>query len=106
MLIASAPVASAIEEPTVSSSATVCAVAPRSLLSLKRFEPATVQAVITAQGPGIDLVARRLNELGFVPGEPVKVVAFGPLGADPILVQIGFTRFALRRAEAARVQVA
>ena len=33
-------------------------------------------------------------------------MAAGPLGAEPLLVQIGFTRFALRRAEAARVRVA
>lgn len=52
-----------------------------------------------------DFVARRLRELGFVPGEPVRVVAQGPLGGDPLLVQIGYTRFALRRAEAERVQV-
>ena len=38
-------------------------------------------------------------------GEPVRVVAHGPLGADPLLVQIGFTRFALRRSEAARVRL-
>ncbi|NHN88708.1 FeoA family protein [Acetobacter conturbans] len=50
-----------------------------------------------------DIVARRLGELGFVPGEPVKVVAVGPFGGDPMAVKIGFTRFALRRTEAARV---
>jgi ferrous iron transport protein A len=27
------------------------------------------------------------------------------IGADPVVVQIGFTRFALRRAEASRVVV-
>jgi ferrous iron transport protein A len=52
-----------------------------------------------------DPISRRLRELGFVPGEPVRVVARGPVGRDPLLVQIGFTRFALRRAEAARVRV-
>ncbi len=52
-----------------------------------------------------DPIARRLRELGFVNGEPVRIVASGPLGGDPLLVQIGFTRFALRRAEAARVLV-
>jgi ferrous iron transport protein A len=52
-----------------------------------------------------DAIARRLRELGFVRGEQVRVVAHGPIGGDPLLVQIGFTRFALRRAEAARVQV-
>lgn len=50
-----------------------------------------------------DPIARRLRDLGFVAGEPVKLVAHGPVGADPLLVQIGFTRFALRRSEAARV---
>jgi len=53
-----------------------------------------------------DPIARRLRELGFVQGEPVRVVARGPLGGDPLLVQIGYTRFALRKAEAARVSVA
>lgn len=50
-----------------------------------------------------DTIAQRLGELGFVPGEPVKVIAFGPLGGDPMAVEIGFTRFALRCAEANRV---
>ncbi|MCW5577574.1 MAG: ferrous iron transport protein A [Dokdonella sp.] len=52
-----------------------------------------------------DMVARRLRELGFVAGEPVRVVASGPFGRDPLLVQIGYTRFALRRPEAARVRL-
>jgi len=52
-----------------------------------------------------DVVARRLRELGFVPGEMVRVIAASPLGGDPIVVQVGFTRFALRRSEAERVSV-
>ena len=52
-----------------------------------------------------DPIARRLRELGFVAGEQVQVVARGPFGAEPLLVQVGYTRFALRRAEAARVRV-
>ena len=52
-----------------------------------------------------DAIARRLRELGFVNGEEVEVVAKGPLGAEPLLVQVGFTRFALRRSEAARVRL-
>ncbi|UHQ18518.1 ferrous iron transport protein A [Lysobacter sp. KIS68-7] len=52
-----------------------------------------------------DAIARRLRELGFVAGEPVEVLAAGPIGAEPLLVQVGFTRFALRRAEADRVVV-
>ena len=52
-----------------------------------------------------DPIAQRLRDLGFVDGEPVRVVAMGPMGADPLLIQIGSTRFALRRKEAARVTV-
>ncbi|WAH66711.1 FeoA family protein [Xanthomonas hortorum] len=52
-----------------------------------------------------DTIARRLRELGFVTGEEVTVLATGPVGREPLLVQVGYTRFALRRSEAARVQV-
>lgn len=71
------------------------------LSELKKGVSAVVHAVEDAQT--VDPIARRLRELGFVSGEPVRVVAQGPLGGDPLLVQIGFTRFALRRSEAARV---
>ena len=50
-----------------------------------------------------DPISQRLRELGFVTGEEVRVVAVGPFGGDPLVVQVGFTRFALRRQEAARV---
>ncbi|TWI11964.1 ferrous iron transport protein A [Lysobacter ruishenii] len=52
-----------------------------------------------------DPIARRLRELGFVPGEQVEIMAVGPIAAEPMLVQVGFTRFALRRSEAARITV-
>jgi ferrous iron transport protein A len=52
-----------------------------------------------------DAISRRLRELGFVKGESVRLVARGPIGGEPLLVQVGFTRFALRRSEAARIQI-
>lgn len=52
-----------------------------------------------------DAIARRLMELGFVQGEDVRLVARGPVGGEPLLVQVGFTRFALRRSEASRIVV-
>jgi ferrous iron transport protein A len=52
-----------------------------------------------------DPIAQRLRDLGFVDGEAVRVAAVAPMGGDPLLIQIGYTRFALRRAEAARVSV-
>ena len=73
------------------------------LSELPRRTAATVEAV-DERAPN-DAIARRLRELGFVSGERVEVLAAGPVGAEPLLVQIGFTRFALRRTEAARVQV-
>jgi ferrous iron transport protein A len=52
-----------------------------------------------------DPIAQRLRELGFVEGEPLHITTRGPFGGAPLLVQIGFTRFALRRSEAFRVKV-
>jgi ferrous iron transport protein A len=53
-----------------------------------------------------DRIAQRLENLGFVAGEDVRVLALGPWGGEPMLVRIGNTRFALRMAEAARVTIA
>lgn len=50
-------------------------------------------------------VGLRLKELGFLPGAPLKVIGFGLLGADPLAVQVNGTKFALRRAEAAKIYV-
>lgn len=71
---------------------------------LRRGMTATIARVEDARAP--DPIAERLRDLGFVPGEPVTVIAEGPIGGDPLVVQIGYTRFALRRAEAARVLIA
>ena len=73
------------------------------LNELPRDTDATIREVVAQDAH--DPIAVRLAELGFVQGEPVRVVARGPVGGDPLLVQIGYTRFALRRAEAARVVV-
>jgi ferrous iron transport protein A len=71
------------------------------LSDLPKGAPAVVDRVHDAHAA--DPIAQRLRDLGFVDGEPVRVVA--PLGADPLLIQIGSTRFALRRSEAHRVTV-
>ncbi len=64
--------------------------------------PVALSAAPTAY---TDMIAHRLKELGFVPGESVRLITTAPFGGDPLLVQVGFTRFALRRSEAARVLV-
>jgi ferrous iron transport protein A len=48
--------------------------------------------------------ARWLEEIGFVVGESVTLTARAALG-DPLVVRVGTSTFALRRAEAACVRV-
>src|SRR5215469_14297293 len=50
-------------------------------------------------------IARRLVELGFVPGEPIEVVREIWPGGDPMAVRIGASLFAVRRREAQSVLV-
>ncbi len=49
--------------------------------------------------------ARWLEEIGFVVGERVMLMARGLPGGDPLVVRVGQSTFALRRAEAACIQV-
>jgi ferrous iron transport protein A len=60
------------------------------------------QALFGAQDERVTL---RLKELGFLPGALLKVIGFGLLGSDPLAVQVNGTKFALRRAEAAKIRV-
>lgn len=46
-----------------------------------------------------------LEELGFVPGEHVAVLAKALPGQDPLVVRIGQSTFAMRRAEASCVEL-
>lgn len=68
--------------------------------------PYGIPAVVT----GVDArnigqaVARRLAEIGFLPGESIQVLARVP-GGNPIAVRIGSSTFALRRHEAASIRV-
>ena len=50
-------------------------------------------------------LGRRLAELGFLPGEAVRIVARGLLARAPIAVRIGTGTFALRLFEAACIRV-
>lgn len=50
-------------------------------------------------------LGRRLAELGFLPGEKLRIVARGFLGREPIAVRIGTGTFALRLFEAACIRV-
>ncbi len=50
-------------------------------------------------------VMQRLEELGFISGEPVQMLRRGPGGREPLAVQIGETLFALRLVEAQSIEV-
>ena len=49
--------------------------------------------------------AMQLEDIGFIVGEPVTLMARGAFGGDPLVVRIGVSTFALRLAEAACVHV-
>jgi len=61
--------------------------------------------VAVDEGAAEQEIALRLFEIGFIPGERVRIVARGYPGGDPLAVRVGDTMFALRRFEAQRVLV-
>ena len=84
---------------------TGAATAAISLDQLPNHEWATVLDVRRPDdAEGRELVLR-LTEIGFVPGEAVRIVATGVPGREPLAVRLGHTTFALRRHEAALVRV-
>jgi Fe2+ transport system protein FeoA len=60
---------------------------------------ATVVRVESESGIG-----RRLLDLGFIPGTPLRVIRRAPLG-DPVSYEVRGTRMCLRRSEALRIWV-
>lgn len=58
--------------------------------------------VLAVDGTGA--VARRLMEMGVVPGAPVRVIKAAPLG-DPLEIRVRGYHLALRRAEAQTITV-
>ena len=71
----------------------------RALDALRVGEAATIAAF-----DANDVVARRLFDLGFTPGEPVMRLRQAPLG-DPLMFRVGGLEIVLRRAEARRILV-
>ncbi|HZI18746.1 MAG TPA: ferrous iron transport protein A [Pyrinomonadaceae bacterium] len=81
-------------------------VAPRpaeaAAVTLDRLTPGAEARVLTVAGSGP--VARRLMEMGVVPGAPIRVVKAAPLG-DPLEVRVRSYHLALRRNEAQTITV-
>jgi ferrous iron transport protein A len=75
----------------------------QSLAQLPAHDQAQVLAV--AAPPGQPDWAQQLQDLGFVAGERVSVLARARPGGDPLVVRVGLSTYALRLAEAACVQI-
>jgi ferrous iron transport protein A len=72
--------------------------------ALKAGQSATViHLAPNGQHGGAD-VPRRLMELGFVPGERIRMLKRG-LPGGPLAVKVGQSTFALRRFEAALISI-
>ncbi len=82
---------------------------PIALAELRRGESGVVNGLVTAalgnSAEERDSMLARLRDLGFIPGARCEVIARMWFGGDPVAVRIGGSTFALRRVEAAAVQV-
>jgi ferrous iron transport protein A len=80
------------------------------LAQLREGDAAVVASLVEVagfddgQGSSATLLAR-LRDLGFITGARCVVMARMWLGGDPMVVRVGGSTFALRRAEAAAVRV-
>ena len=84
---------------------TVARVVGMRLAELPTGAAARVVAVVPVDADGSPELTRRLAELGFLPGEKLRIVARGFLGREPLAVRIGTGTFALRSFEAACIRV-
>ena len=73
--------------------------------TLLRSQGGMVTGLKAASNEREQALVLRLMEIGFLPGEQVRVLATGVPGADPLAIRVGQATFALRRDEAAFVLV-
>ncbi|HEX5131257.1 MAG TPA: FeoA family protein [Candidatus Krumholzibacteria bacterium] len=71
-------------------------------MRLDHLAPGAEAIVLAIDGEGPSV--RRLMDLGFVPGTPVRFIRSAPLG-DPLELVVRGMHLSLRRSEAARVHV-
>ena len=84
---------------------------PMSAMPIEKFRgdsslahlPVGVEARVISVN-GSSAVARRLMEMGVVPGAPVRVIKTAPLG-DPLEIRVRGYHLALRRSEAQTISV-
>jgi len=71
-------------------------------VSLSLVEIGKTAIIDSVEAP--PLIARRLGDLGFIPGTPVTAVRRAPLG-DPGVYEIRGVQYCLRRSEAGAIRV-
>ena len=91
--------------PADLSRAAVSSLAVVPLADLATGAQARVVAVSAGESAASLELGRRLAELGFLPGEKLRIVARGLMGREPLAVRIGTGTFALRLFEAACIRV-
>ena len=72
---------------------------------LRKGDCATVTGLATVTDEDQIALRIRLLELGFAPGEQIRVVAESFPRRDPMAVRLGNTTFALRRHEASMIHI-
>lgn len=75
------------------------------LSDLDSGRSARVQCVLGTESGSSPELTLRLADLGFLPGESVRIIRRGFLPGGPLAVRIGTGTFALRRYEAAVIRV-
>ncbi len=68
-------------------------------------KPAVLQGFVTVVDAEVRRTLHRLAEIGFLPGEPLEIVARAGGRGGPIAVRVGGSTFALRAHEAALLRV-
>ncbi|MBC3875323.1 ferrous iron transport protein A [Undibacterium sp. LX15W] len=91
-----------VAAPLQSTQASV-SVAVKALADVAIGEKCLVRQLVAPQGMPEWLT--QLEDIGFIVGEPVTLMARGAFGGDPLVIRIGLSTFALRKAEAACVLV-
>jgi ferrous iron transport protein A len=97
--------AAAVAAPGAAAAGVAAAAAGMKLADLATGAEARVVSVSAVDSGASVELGRRLAELGFLPGEKLRIVARGFLGREPIAVRIGTGTFALRLFEAACIRV-
>src|ERR1700690_4222393 len=91
--------------PAAETPGAAAAARPIDLAELPAGVLARVVSVGSAATGTPEELSKRLAELGFLPGELVRIVGRGWLAREPLAVRIGTGTFALRSFEAACVRV-